>query len=118
MKKCESHGWMMYRLQRLPDTCSTKELMRHLKISETVLRRWLADPRFRELEIAENINGSWRWNCKLLRPWAIAMLRLKPSKYVVHENPDLGYYPTPEKAAEKLGLPSDYRSYRCQNPKK
>jgi len=137
-------GWMIYRLQNvlgrnaaggIEEYISTNDVIKALKISRSVLARWLANPYFRRAQVAITYEGSsrWYWNTEKLVTWVIAALKLdvKETRYK-KSNPPVREGDTPREisgfiedhknpagetsertplyalARERLDMPTDY----------
>ena len=110
-----SRGWMCYRLSNLlkKEQMSTQEVRAALKLSESVIRRWIADPYFQKNQIArKSKDGFWIWDATKLKLWVAAVVKFK--KEVREHNPSTGI--SKEQAREILGFPErGYRGYRYDN---
>jgi hypothetical protein len=62
------------------DSLSTVEVRNALKLSDPVIRRWLADPHFREYGVAEVVDGRWVWDRYKTIQWVIAVMKLDPGE--------------------------------------
>jgi hypothetical protein len=123
MAKRYSRGWMPYRLRFMlkKEYLSTEEVRTVLKVSDGVLRRWLADPYFMAADVAKK-KGQWVWHRDRLRLWVIAVVRVKHWSREMTENPPVEEYDenghvvqleefetlTQDEARERLNIPLDY----------
>ena len=94
-------GWLLKRLEKLPDMSPTHEVGRTLKISISTMRRWLDDEYFRQNQVAVRGNAQWLWDKNKLRLWLRAMYE-QPAR-VRASNPGTGDSPR-----EILGMPEHY----------
>jgi len=134
MNKSRYHrGWLLYRLwNKFQDEAfaTTPEVRTKLGISERVLRRWTADPYFRQAEVAVKDEDSSKliWNIEKLRLWILVVVPLhvkEEQRWPVlrkSSNPEHAQHPlkkkmpemdaqrleTPEEAAQILGIPPNY----------
>ena len=95
----------------MPESFTTADVTRNLKISVRVVQRWLADPYFRQNQIAVKFGSQWRWDKHKLSAWLIAVFKFAPTYGEVAENPGDG--DVEEKfgwgvARQKLGMPLNY----------
>ncbi len=101
-------GWLLHRLEKLPDMSPTHEVARILKVSVETLRRWCRDAYFRQYEVAVKGNSSWLWHKAKLRAWLLCLYGT-PDSNAMSENPGgAASLMTREAARETLGMPLNY----------
>ena len=118
MKRSKSRyhrGWIQHRLDKLPESATTREVMDTTKISNAMLRRWLADPMFRKAGVAMRLKDGWQWNREKLKLWVASFPPGNPDwtaatgRAKASNPPGEGETPSRDEARALLGIPEGYR---------
>lgn len=85
MRKKISKRVMLNRLARLSDVSTTRQVTDLLKLSKSVIDRWLRDKKFRSAGVAWDENGKWLWSKPHLAAWIQAVMKLSETKGYVYK---------------------------------
>ncbi len=113
-KKTYHKGWILRRLDTMKGVwLTTPEIRDTLGIEERTLRRWIADPATEQCGVVERDHDGVKWSREKLRPWLIAVLKLKKNdqdltyREIAPNPPEIISDPVAQARAE-LGLPDGF----------
>lgn len=105
---------MLNRLEKLPESATTGEIERTLKLSARTIDYWLADPQFKKADIAgwSTHKRTYIWDKERLIAWIFAVMKLSETKgyRAKKKNPNVAM--NPSDAAKMLGIPEGYQVKR------